>query len=61
MEQEKMLLNVHDVQAILGVSENLAYKVIRECNSELAKMNKIVIRGRVNRNYLMEKLRIEGV
>ena len=55
---KKALLSAAEVAEILGVKVCMAYKVIRECNEELAKMGKLTIRGKVNRRYLLKKLEV---
>lgn len=59
--QEKALLTAAEVAELLGCKMCMAYKVIRECNTELQAAGKLVIRGKVNRKYLLKKLDIEGV
>lgn len=61
MEQEKALLNVKDVMALLGCTEYRAYLVIRQANEKLKAAGKLTIRGRVNRRYLMKLLDVEGL
>ena len=46
---EKLMLTAEDVAKILQVKESCAYRIIRQMNTELAAMGKLVIRGRVNR------------
>lgn len=55
---EKALLSAAEVAEILGVKVCMAYKVIRDCNKELAEMGKLTIRGKVNRKYLEKKLEV---
>lgn len=57
----KVLLDVNDVMALTGLKQCSAYKIIRQCNEELRQMNKIVVRGKVNRKYLLQKLDVVGV
>ena len=59
VKQEKALLHVHDVCELLGINVGLAYKVIRDCNEELASMGKLTLRGKVNRKYLLKKLELD--
>ena len=58
IKPEKALLDVHDVCELLGINIGLAYKVIRGYNTELAKMGKLTIRGKINRKYLLKKLEV---
>ena len=46
---------------LLGVSEGMAYKIIAQCNQELAKKGYITIRGKAPRVYLMERVGIKEV
>ena len=55
-EVEKALLNAEDVAELLGVKLTTAYRVIRDLNKKLAESGKLVIRGRVNKQYLLKTL-----
>ena len=57
---EKIMLDVTDVCSLLLISKSQAYKVIRDLNSELEKLGKITVRGRVSKNYLISRLEIGG-
>lgn len=57
-QQEKVLVTAQEVAALLGISVSMAYKVIRGYNTELAKMGKLTIRGKINRKYLLKKLEV---
>ena len=57
-QQEKVLITAQEVSALLGLSISMAYKVIRGYNTELAKMGKLTIRGKINRKYLLKKLEV---
>ena len=61
MQQETALMTAAEVSTLLGVKLCMAYKLIRECNAELKAAGKIVVRGKVNRKFLLKKLDIEGV
>ncbi|MEG2347994.1 MAG: transcriptional regulator [Cetobacterium sp.] len=52
------LLTVENVVELCKVSKNTAYKLMREVNDDLKGQGYIVIRGRVNKNYLLKKLGI---
>ncbi len=52
------LLTVENVVELCKVSKNTAYKLMRDINNELREQGYIVIRGRVNKNYLLKKLGI---
>ena len=49
-------MTADDVAEELGISKSHAYKIMRELNTELKKMGKLTIAGRVNRNYFLKKL-----
>ena len=57
-QPEKMLLNAKEVAAILGVKVSYAYKVIKKLNDELKAANKLVVAGKINKNYLFKKLEV---
>ena len=52
----KRLLTASDLVEQLGVSESTAYKLIRECNSELKAAGYFIVRGRVPAAYLDKKI-----
>jgi hypothetical protein len=52
------MLTAEDVAEILQVKPSRAYTIIRQMNTELAAMGKLVIRGRVNRRYFEQKISI---
>ena len=56
---EKLMLTAEDVAEILQVKPSRAYTIIRQMNTELAAMGKLVIRGRVNRHYFEQKISIK--
>lgn len=49
---ESYLINAKETMQLLGVSEGMAYKIIAQCNQELAKKGYITIRGKAPRVYL---------
>lgn len=49
------LIDVKEVQAMLGIPESTAYAVIRELNNELKNMGYRTIRGKVERTYLEKR------
>ena len=55
---EKLMLTAEDVAEILQVKPSRAYTIIRQMNTDLAAMGKLVIRGRVNRRYFEQKISI---
>lgn len=58
---ESYLINAKETMQLLGVSEGMAYKIIAQCNQELAKKGFITIRGKAPRVYLMERVGIKEV
>ena len=54
--KEKTLMRADEVSQELGVSAAFAYKLIRKLNDELEGRGYITIRGRVSRQFFMEKL-----
>ena len=49
--EKKVLLSVSDIAEILGVSKSKAYKIIKEGNENLQKMNKLTIAGKLPVEY----------
>lgn len=56
----KLLLNVKDVQNLCDVSKWKAYELIRDVNSEMKEKGFMTIQGRVNKDYLLERLGLKG-
>lgn len=56
--EERRFLNVDDVVAIMCVSESMAYKIIRDLNSELKKEGYITVAGKISRRYFESKVMI---
>lgn len=54
------LIGAKEVSSLLGVSESMGYRIIKECNEELAKNGYITIRGKTPRVYLMERLGVKN-
>lgn len=50
------MLTAEDVATILNIPKSRAYTIIREMNAELKKRGKLILRGRINRTYFMEKI-----
>ena len=57
---DKILLDVEDVQKLLGIKKDRAYMVMRNCNAKLAQMGKLTLKGRVNREFLLSELNVRG-
>lgn len=52
---QKVFMTAKEVQDFLEVSRTTAYKLINEMNQELMNLGYRVQRGKVNRQYFMEK------
>lgn len=52
---QKVFMTVKEVQDFLEVSRTTAYQLINEMNQELINLGYRVQRGKVNRQYFMEK------
>ena len=52
----KVMLTADDVAELLEIKRSRAYAIIRQLNAELKAQGKLVLRGRVNRQYFLEKL-----
>ncbi|MFR2717373.1 MAG: DNA-binding protein [Anaerococcus obesiensis] len=50
-----IFMNAKDVQEFLDVSRTTAYQIINDMNQDLLKLGYRVQRGKVNREYIMEK------
>lgn len=48
-------MRVDEVAKELGVSKSYAYKIVQKLNAELAEKGYMVISGRVNKQYFMER------
>ncbi|MFY9379878.1 MAG: helix-turn-helix domain-containing protein [Acutalibacteraceae bacterium] len=52
---EKIFMTAKEVQEFLGVSRTTAYQLINEMNQELIELGYRVQRGKINRQYFLEK------
>ena len=52
---DKLYMNAQEVADAMGISIAFAYKIMRDLNAELKKKGFIVVSGRVNRQYFMER------
>lgn len=52
---QKVFMTAKEVQDFLEVSRTAAYQLINEMNQELMSLGYRVQRGKVNRQYFMEK------
>lgn len=57
--ENKTLLRPEEVQQIARCSKSMAYRIIKNLNEELSEKGYLVFRGRVNRDYLLERLGIK--
>ena len=55
LKMQKVFMTAEEVQDFLKVSRTTAYQLINEMNKELTKFGYRVQRGKVNRQYFMEK------
>ena len=60
-EQEKIYYDANDVQKLLNVKRTRAYAIIKELNANLEKAGKLVIRGRVNKRYLLKMIDVSDI
>lgn len=58
MTQERYFMNAGEVAAALGVKIGMAYKLIRQWNTELKAQGKLTIRGKINRKFFERKLEV---
>lgn len=56
--EERRFLNVNDVASIMCVSESMAYKIIRDLNTELKKDGYITVAGKISRRFFESKVMI---
>lgn len=56
ISESKVMLTADDVAELLDVKRSRAYSIIRQLNAELKAQGKLVLRGRVNRQYFLNKL-----
>jgi len=58
MTQERYFMNAPEVAAALGVKIGMAYKLIRQWNTELKAQGKLTIWGKINRKFFERKLEV---
>ena len=51
-----MFMNADEVADFLGVSKSYAYKLIKRLNDEQSEKGLLVIYGKLNREYLNDKI-----
>nr|WP_303943343.1 DNA-binding protein [Ruminococcus bromii] len=49
-------MKVDEVAQELGISKSYAYKIVQKLNAELAEKGYMVISGRVNKQYFLERV-----
>ncbi|MEE1203183.1 MAG: LysR family transcriptional regulator [Bacteroidales bacterium] len=54
--EKTLFMRAAEVAEVLGVSETYAYKLIKKLTEELKAKGYLVIDGRINREYFMEKV-----
>lgn len=54
------IITVVEVAQLCKVKTGKAYKIMKELNNELEKKGYITVRGRINKNYLLKRLGMEG-
>ena len=55
------LISAPEVVQLMGVSESMAYRIIKKCNEELAKKGYITVRGKTPKAYLLERMAVNEV
>lgn len=55
------LISAPEVVELMGVSESMAYRIIKKCNEELAKKGYITVRGKTPKAYLLERMAVNEV
>ena len=53
---EKLFLTSNEVADLLNISQQQAYKIIRDMNKQLAEHGFLILRGRINKKYFMEQI-----
>ena len=48
-------MKVDEVAQELGISKSYAYKIVQKLNAELAEKGYMVISGRINKQYFLER------
>lgn len=53
---DKLFLDSKEVARLLDVSQQQAYKIIREMNKALGDKGFLILRWRINKQYFMEQI-----
>ncbi|SJZ95779.1 Helix-turn-helix domain-containing protein [Cetobacterium ceti] len=56
----KEILTVKEVMEYFEIGESTAYKLIKSINDELQKEGFLILRGRVNRKRLFERMGLDN-
>ena len=57
---KRFFMDAKEVQEFLEVSKTTAYQLINEMNQELVELGYRVQRGKINRQYFLEKYCYQG-
>lgn len=55
MENDNLFMSAEDIAKITGMSEQYAYKLIKQLNRELEQKGYFTIRGRIRKQYFEER------
>ena len=55
MENDNLFMSAEDIAKITGMSEQYAYKLIKQLNRELEQKGYFTIRGRISKQYFEER------
>ena len=50
------LIGVNEVMEICSIKEAKAYKIMRILNAEMEEKGYLTVRGKINKNYLIERI-----
>lgn len=53
------LIGVEDVMEITKLGKAKSYEIIKNLNDEMERKGNLIVRGRVNKSYLLKRLGIE--
>ena len=53
--EQMELIGAAEVKQLLGVGNNRAYEIIRQLNAELEQKGYLTIRGKIPKEYLLER------
>lgn len=55
MKNDNLFMSAEDIAKITGMSEQYAYKLIKQLNRELEQKGYFTIRGRISKQYFEER------